>query len=98
MFYNDSWNFLPKSLFKYFEKSKKVAEGNLLTQRSIPLKCFKTKSDLKRQMKYTKIFLKSDLPGNANINVFFTEKSALTLTLYSVFFVKTKLVNILKGW
>ena len=26
-----------------------------------------------------KIFLKSDLPGNANINVFFTEKSPLTL-------------------
>ena len=85
MFYNDSWNFLSKSLFKYFEKSKKVAEGNLLTQRSFPLKCFKTKSDLKRQMKDTKIFLKSDLTGNANINVFFTEKSALTLTLYSVF-------------
>ena len=31
----------------------------------------------------TKTFLKSDLPGNANISVFFTEKSALTLTLYS---------------
>ena len=74
MFYNDSCNLLSISFCKYFDKSKKVAEGNLLTQRSFPFKCFKTKSDLKRQMKYTKIFLNSDLPGNANINVFFTEK------------------------
>ena len=30
-------------------------------------------------MKSAKIFLKSDLPGNTNINIFFTEKSPLAL-------------------
>ena len=55
---------------------KKLVEGKLLTQRSIRLRCLKTKSGLKCQIKSAKILLKFDLPGNANINVFFTEKSA----------------------
>ena len=50
-----------------------TTEGNLLNQRSIPLNFFKTKSDLKCQMKYTKIFFKFDLSGNTNINVLFTD-------------------------
>ena len=61
-----------------------TTEGNLLNQRSIPLNFFKTKSDLKCQMKYTKMFLKFNLPGNTNINVFFTD-AFTQQTRHSVF-------------